>query len=163
MEWVLIGFIIILGTLVNIRSFIFMSQLKQQRAEMIEDTDSIHQSMEEFVTKLEKENDELYRELVNYIKMKESKLDERIRILEENQVTKVMRESIVEQIPDKQEYEKPTEAVVIPDVIDKGNERISQMHKQGFSPKQIAKILQIDHGEVELIVNMLKIKSSYHK
>ena len=70
MEWLLIG-LIILVILVNIRSFIVLNQFKQKRTQMLEDTDAIHQSMENFVTNLEKENDELYHKLIDYIKEKE--------------------------------------------------------------------------------------------
>jgi|GEM_PF-2683916 len=161
MEWFLIGYVVLI-LIVTLLSFLVLSKIKQKRNQMIEDTDALYENMEAFVSKLIIENDELYRELVNYIRMKESKLDERIRLLEENQVTKVVSTSSEEIMPVHQNEEKLIDAV-IPDVIEQRNERISQMHKQGFSPKQIAKILQIDHGEVELIVNMLKIKSSYHK
>ena len=42
-------------------------------------------------------------------------------------------------------------------------QKIPTLNKQGFSPKQIAKVLQMDHDEVELIINMLIKKESYHK
>jgi regulator of replication initiation timing len=160
MEWLLIG-LIILVILVNIRSFIVLNQFKQKRAQMLEDTDAIHQSMADFVTNLEKENDELYHKLVDYIKEKESKLDERIRLLEEQLDSEVKRtpnmEHTTEQKDDKQ-------TIAMNSIVnEKENGKISTLFKQGFSPKQIAKVLQIDHGEVELVVNMLRKKESYHK
>ena len=161
MEWLLIG-LIILMILVNIRSFIVLNQFKQKRAQMLEDTDAIHQSMAEFVTNLEKENDELYHKLVDYIKEKESKLDERIRLLEEQLDTEVNRTPNMEYTTDNQDDEKQT--IAMNSIVnEKENEKIPTLFKQGFSPKQIAKVLQIDHGEVELVVNMLKKKESYHK
>ncbi|WP_245827655.1 DUF6115 domain-containing protein [Paenisporosarcina indica] len=151
---------IIFAILVNIRSFIVLNQLKQKRAEIIEDTEAINQSIENFVTSIEKENDELYRELVNYIKMKENKLDERIRILEEKQDKPVKSIPISVRKPVTQDDEQTIQKSSPSDEQD--NEKISKLSKQGFSPKQIAKVLQKDHGEVELIINMLKKKKSYH-
>ncbi|UJF27122.1 DUF6115 domain-containing protein [Planococcus sp. 107-1] len=49
------------------------------------------------------------------------------------------------------------------DEVESDQEKISKLHKQGFAPKQIAKVLKMEHGEVELIVNMLKKKKSYQK
>jgi len=160
-EWLLIA-LTILVILVNIRSFIVLNQFKQQRAQMVEDTEAIHHSMEEFVTNVEKENDELYRELVNYIKMKESKLDERIRILEEERDKPVDSTSIMVQTPGEPEVDEQNQESEST-LDDKDNEKISKLYKQGFSPQQIAKVLQKDHGEVELIINMLKKKKSYYK
>lgn len=156
MEWLLIG-LIILMILVNIRSFIVLNQFKQKRAQMLEDTEAIHHSMAEFVTNLENENDELYHKLVEYIKEKESKLDERIRQLEEQLDTEVKRTPNIEHTSDNQDDEKQTIAMS-PIVNELENEKISTLYKQGFSPKQIAKVLQIDHGEVELVINMLRKK-----
>lgn len=160
MEWLLIG-LIILMILVNIRSFIVLNQFKQKRTQMLEDTDAIHQSMEDFVTNLEKENDELYYKLVDYIKEKESKLDERIRLLEEQLDSEVKRTHNMEHTTDQGDEEQ---TIVMNSIVNqKENEKIPTLFKQGFSPKQIAKVLQIDHGEVELVVNMLRKKESYHK
>lgn len=159
-EWLLIA-LIILVILVNIRSFIVLNQFKQQRAKMVEDTEAINQSMEEFVTRIEKENDELYRELVNYIKMKESKLDERIRILEEERDKQVKSTPVKLQTPVTQVDEQQIQESSPNDEQD--NEKIAKLYKQGFSPKQIAKVLQIEHGEVELIINMFKKKQTYYK
>jgi flagellar basal body-associated protein FliL len=165
-EWLLIGSTIVLVILVHIRSFIVLSQFKEKRIQMLEDTEAIHQSMEEFVTNLEKENDELYRELVQYIRTKESKLEDRIRVLEEKLAFETHRAPVVEAAVAKPEEEKQAE-VVVPHEDESQNEhghdKISQLYKQGFSAKQISKILQIDHGEVELVINMYKIKQSYHK
>ncbi len=160
MEWLLIG-LIILVILVNIRSFIVLNQFKQKRTQMLEDTDAIHQSMAEFVTNLEKENDELYHKLVDYIKEKESKLDERIRLLEEQ------LDSEVKRIPNMEhtaEQNDDNQTIAMNSIVnEQENGKIAILFKQGFSPKQIAKVLQIDHGEVELVVNMLRKKESYHK
>ncbi len=160
-EWLLIG-LTILVILVNIRSFIVLSQFKQQRTQMLEDTEALHQSMEEFVSNLERENDELYNKLIDYIKEKESKLDERIRRLEEQLDTEVKITPTMEHTTDNQAAEQ--QAIAMNAI---GNEpdtqKIPTLYKQGFSPKQIAKVLQMDHGEVELVINMLRKKENYHK
>ncbi|MGB5944815.1 DUF6115 domain-containing protein [Paenisporosarcina sp.] len=161
MEWLLIG-LIILVILVNIRSFMVLSQFKQQRTQLLEDTEAIHQSMEEFVTNLEKENDELYNKLIDYIKRKESKLGERILRLEEQLDSGMMRVSTSVHNLDKQDDEKQTNDINS-NVDEFENEKISKLYKQGFSPSQITKVLKMDQGEVELVINMLKKKQSYNK
>lgn len=157
MEWLLIG-LIILVILVNIRSFMVLSQFKQQRTQLLEDTEAIHQSMEEFVTNLEKENDELYNKLIDYIKVKESKLDERIRLLEDQLDSGIMSASTSVHTIDKQQTNDTNS-----NVDEFENEKISKLYKQGFSPSQITKVLKMDQGEVELVINMLKKKQSYNK
>lgn len=161
MEWLLIG-LIILAILVNIKSSLVLSQCKQQRTEMIEDTDAIHQSMAEFVSNVEKENDELYYKLVDYIKEKESKFDETFRILEGKSASGVMSTATIEDTLVNEDDEKKASSNNS-NGNEQENEKISQLYKQGFAPKQIAKVLQVDHGEVELIINMYKKKKSYHK
>ena len=165
-EWLLIGSTIVLVILVHIRSFIVLSQFKEKRIQMLEDTEAIHQSMEEFVTNLEKENDELYRELVQYIRTKESKLDDRIRVLEEKLASEALRNPVEEPVVAKPEEEQQVDVMIPNEHVNEnehGHDKIAQLFKQGFSAKQISKILQIDHGEVELVINMYKIKQSYHK
>jgi len=161
MEWLLIG-LTILVIVVNIRSFIVLNQFKLQRAQMVKDTESLHQSMGEFVSNIEKENDELYHKLIDYIKEKESKLDERIRRVEQQLDTDVKISPNMEHTTDNQAAEQ--QAIAMNPI---GNEpetqKIPTLYKQGFSPKQIAKVLQMDHGEVELVINMLRKKESYHK
>ncbi|MGI2328542.1 DUF6115 domain-containing protein [Planococcus sp. YIM B11945] len=160
MEWLLISLFLVLAILVNIRSFIGLSQLKEQREQMIEDKEAIHQSMEEFVANLEKENDELYHKLVNYIKVKESGLEEKIRLLESKLGTESTAvSSVSELVPVKKMVEAPIEIHEIS--AEQGHEKIAQLHKQGFSPKQIAKVLHMDRGEVELAVNLYEKKKSY--
>ena len=161
MEWLLIG-LTILVIVVNIRSFIVLNQFKLQRAQMVKDTESLHQSMGEFVSNIEKENDELYHKLIDYIKEKESKLDVRIRQLEEQKDIELKSPPNMEDAKENQVEEQQTAATNT-----LGNEpetqKIPTLYKQGFSPKQIAKVLQMDHGEVELVINMLRKKENYHK
>jgi len=160
-EWLLIG-LTILVILVNIRSFIVLSQFKQKRTQMLEDTEALHQSMGEFVSNLERENDELYNKLIDYIKEKESKLDERIRQLEEKQDTELKSPHNMEDTKANQVDEQQTIAMN-PTGNEPETQKIPTLYKQGFSPKQIAKVLQMDHGEVELVINMLRKKENYHK
>jgi uncharacterized protein YcbK (DUF882 family) len=161
LDLLLIG-LIILVILVNIRSFIVLNQFKQKRIQMLEDTEAIHQSMEEFVDNIEKENDELYNKLVGYIKVKESKLDERIRLLEEQLDTSLMIAPTNVHMFDNQGDEEQTNDIYSNEK-ELENEKISKLYKQGFSPKQITKVLKIDQGEVELVINMLIKKQSYNK
>lgn len=135
-----------------------LSQFKQQRTHLLADTEAIHQSMEEFVTNLEKENDELYNKLIDYIKVKESKLDERIRRLEEQLDSGIMSASPSVHTIDKQQTND-----INSNVDEFENEKISKLYKQGFSPAQITKVLKMDQGEVELVINMVKKKQSYNK
>ena len=110
-----------------------LSQFKKQRTQLLEDTEAIHQSMEEFVTNLEKENDELYNKLIDYIKVKESKLDERIRRLEDQLDSGIMSASTSVHTIDKQDDEKQTNDINS-NVDEFENEKISKLYKQGFSP-----------------------------
>ena len=161
MDWVLIG-LVILAVAINVTSFLVLIQVKRQKEQAIDDAELIQQSVEEFVANVEKENDELYRELVNYIKAKEKKLDERIRVLEEKPGTEVTEVVAATPAPaDKEAEQQPEITEVV--AAGEGKEKIPQLYKQGFSPKQIARVLQVDHGEVELIINMFNKKQSYQK
>lgn len=161
LDWFLIA-MIILVILVNIRSFLVLAELKQKRAQMKEDLDAIHGSMEEFVTSVEKENDELYEKLVDYIRVKDSKLDERIRMLEEKLNT-VTTDSSAQTFPLEEHDDVKQVYPEASAVNDQENDKMLKLYKQGFSEKQIAKVLQIDLGEVELVLNMFRKKQSYQK
>ncbi len=130
MEWLLIAVIILL-MLMNIK--LMLSVKKQQIDE--EEPAEIHKSMAEFVAQLEKENDELYDKLIAYIKDSELQLAERVERLEENFAS---------------DFEEAPQLASIE------TEKMLQLSRQGFSSKQIAKVLQVDYGEVELVVNMNK-------
>lgn len=154
MEWLFAALLLVLAILVNVRSFFGISEIKQQRQQMIEESEAISQSMEEFVEKMEKENDELYHKLVNYIKVRDSAFDGKIQALEE----KLGTSSTVEQSVIELEAEEPVEET-ISDSTDQA--KIAQLYKQGFSASQIAKVLQIDRGAVELAINLYSKKKSY--
>lgn len=130
MEWLLIAVTTIL-LLMNVK---LMLSLKKQQP-LDEDPTGIHDSMEAFVNQLEKENDELYDKLIAYIKDSEQKLMERVDHLEQNGSAAIEKTEIGEKNP-----------------VETG--KVLQLSKQGFSSKQIAKVLQMDFGKVELIVNM---------
>lgn len=156
MEWLLIE-LIVLVLLLNIRAIVVLVQNKQKREELSEDTALIHQGMEEFVEKIEKENEELYQKLADYIKVREDKFEKRIRLLEKQLVAGKIEAPVQLEMPEQQEESH------LFDEVESDQEKISKLHKQGFAPKQIAKVLKMEHGEVELIVNMLKKKKSYQK
>lgn len=156
MEWLLIE-LIVLVLLLNIRAIVVLVQNKQKREELSEDAALIHQGMEEFVEKIEKENEELYQKLADYIKVREDKFEKRIRLLEKQLAAGKIEAPVQLEMPEQQEESH------LFDEVESDQEKISKLHKQGFAPKQIAKVLKMEHGEVELIVNMLKKKKSYQK
>ncbi|ANU26706.1 DUF6115 domain-containing protein [Planococcus versutus] len=129
MEWLLIVISIVL-MLVNI---LLILTVKKQRIE--NESTKVQEKMAEFVAQLEEENNELYNKLTIYIKERENQLAERVGRLEQKAVLTI----------EKTDREEKTTVET---------EKIVQLSKQGFSSKQIAKVLQVDFGEVELIVNM---------
>lgn len=127
MEWLLVGIIFLLLTM-NIK---LMLSVKKQQVEQA--PAEIYKSMAEFVAQLEKENKELYDKLLAHIKVGELNLAKRVELLEKNLAS---------------EFEEA------PAIASMETEKIIQLSRQGFSSKQIAKVLQTDHGKVELVVNM---------
>ncbi|WP_255473311.1 hypothetical protein [Planomicrobium sp. CPCC 101110] len=154
MEWLLVTVLLILAIFINVKSFLGISEIRQQRQQMIEESEAISQSMEEFVDRLEKENDELYQKLVDYIKVKESDIDEKIRGLEE----KLGGVSVAAPVFESLHVQKEDEGN---DPSMQEQEKISQLYKQGFSVMQIAKVLKLEQGKVELAVNLFNRKKSY--
>lgn len=131
MEWVLFGLIALLLT----GSLVILFQIKKIKDHSAEET---YGMMNEFVSRMETENDDLYTKMVNYIQWKETKLHEKIQSLER-------KLNAYEVSPEEKEPSN-----------DDHKTEITQMHKQGFSTIQIAKLLQVELGKVELIVNMYK-------
>jgi regulator of replication initiation timing len=124
MEWVLIGIILVL-------LIVTLNQNKKLK-------EQTHSAMTEFASRMEQEHDELYNKMVAYTKLNESKLEDRIKALEDKLI---IHETITEnQKPDNSEQK----------------DEITQMYKQGFSTDQITKILQVEQGKVELIINMYR-------
>lgn len=166
-EWLLIG-LILLAIAVNIRSFMVLKQFQMQRKIMLEDAEAVNSSMEEFVENLEQENDELYNRLVEHIAQKESRMEERLRELEQKvgngtalSTPQPGAETKKIKAAKQKAATKPAEPVV--DLELPQNERIEQLHKQGFSTAQISKVVPAERGEIELIINMFKKRQSYQK
>lgn len=131
MEWVLFGLITLLLT----GALVILSQIKKIKEQ---DTEEAYSMMNEFVRRMEKENDELYSKMITYIQSKETKLNEKIQNLEKQINTQ-----------EAQPVEKKS-------TTNDHKTEITQMYKQGFSTKQIAKLLLVEQGKVELIVNVYK-------
>ncbi|EIM08502.1 hypothetical protein A1A1_00350 [Planococcus antarcticus DSM 14505] len=129
MEWLLVAISIVL-LLMNV---LLMRTVKKQHTD--EDSARVHESMAEFVDQLEKENDALYDKLITYIQESESHLTKRIVGLEQN-------------------FAPSFKGAETPEEVSLETEKIIQLSRQGFSSKQIAKVLQIDHGKVELVVKL---------
>jgi len=167
MEWLLI-LLILLAIAVNIRSFRVLNQFQKQRKNMLEDAEGVNSSMEEFVENLEQENDELYNRIVEHIAQKESRMEERLRELEQK-IGNVPAVLTPEPVPaakgpkaaKQKAAPKPEEPTVDTELPE--NEKIEQLHKQGFSTAQISKVVAAERGEIELIINMFKKKQSYQK
>ena len=130
-EWLLIGIsvFLLLGNMILILMLTITKKRKRR------ETSEVYESMSRFVAQLENENDELYDKLIAYIKNSEAQLSDRLDRLEKSTT------------PEFQEVEIPHETSM---EIDK----IMQLSKQGFSSRQIAKVLQIDYGKVELVIHM---------
>ena len=131
MEWVLFGLITLLLT----GALIILFQIKRIKEQNTEETYSM---MNEFVSRMEEENDELYSKMITYIQSKETKLNENIQSLEG-------KLNSFEVSPEEKE---PTD--------NDHKTEIKQMYKQGFSTNQIAKLLQVEQGKVELIINVYR-------
>lgn len=129
MEWLLIAVSVVL-LLLNV---LLMLTVKKQRID--NGSTEVHEKMAEFVAQLEEENNELYNKLTTHIKKSETQLVERVERLEQ---TKIVRSKKVG-IPEKSTVE---------------TEKMIQLARQGFSSRQIAKVLHADFGEVELVVTM---------
>lgn len=167
MDWLLL-LLVLLAIAVNIRSFMALNQFQKQRKIMLEDAEALNSSMEEFVENLEKENDALYKRLVEHIAQKESLLEQRLHDLEQR-IGSGANAISAEPVPVKKKSKaakqkteaKPAEPQPDPELPE--NEKIEQLHKQGFSSAQIAKVVTAERGEIELIINMFKKKQSYQK
>lgn len=166
-EWLLI-LLILLAIAVNIRSFMVLNQFRKQRKNMLDDAEAVKANMEEFVANLEEENDALYNRLVEHIAQKESRTEERLRELEQKiaggpeAATPAALPAAKKPKAAKQKaLPKPPEPAVDPELPE--NEKIEQLHKQGFSTAQISKVVTAERGEIELIINMFKKKQSYQK
>ncbi|AQQ54114.1 hypothetical protein [Planococcus lenghuensis] len=150
MEWVLIG-LFVLAILVNIRSFVLLNQLKQQKSRFDSETADIYRNLEMFTADIEEKNEELYKEFLVHIENKEAQFNERLLELEEKLGSQPNDAPVVD------------EDIASLDAGFEDNKKVETLHKQGFSPEQIAKVLRLELGKTELIVNMLNRKRSYQK
>lgn len=154
--------LIILAVLLNIKAGLAIWQYKQKNRELNEDTEAIRQSMADFVGDVERENEELYAKLVAHINAKESNFENRIRLLEEKLANGTDSQEMDRNGLAGIESAEQPESLQFP-INQSIGEKIEQLFKQGFSVKQIAKVLQVDRGEVELTVNLLEKKKIYQK
>lgn len=137
--------LLVLSALLNAGAVVFfVKRMKAQPSSS--DREEILISLEEFVENIEEKNEELFQNMLEYIKVKESELEQRIARLEEKPAF-------------------PLEEIVVPEIPApaKSPESVETLYKQGFSAKQIAKVLKMENGEVELAINMLNKKKSYQK
>ncbi len=142
---------LILSVVVNVGAvFVLIKMYKLAAAIPVQNNDEIYKSMEEFIENMEKESDELFQNMTNYIKVKESEFDEKLRLVEEKRAAPAIVQAAPETVPAKMPEET-------------GHGKVEKLYKQGFSPAQIAKVLKIELGQVELIINMLKKKQSYQQ
>lgn len=160
MAWLLAG-LIILTLVINIRSISVFSQYQQKKEEMDKNLIALHQVIEDFVKQMEGGNEELYQKLTEYVHDKESRLEERLHLVEVKLEEQLRTEIPEAESVDSHQKEK-LDLLVRTENLNK-SEKISKLYLQGFSIKQIAKILKIDTGEVELMINMLNRKKSHQK
>ncbi|WP_404330196.1 DUF6115 domain-containing protein [Mesobacillus maritimus] len=153
MDWISVS--IGLSILLNILSLLMLIQSKKRNdSDTEKDVQTIQQSVEHFILKIETENDNLYQKIVHYVKTNQHGADGRIPILEEK--IRLLEEKLEFEGPsDDQKGELPPHASLPSNQI-QDEESVQQLFKQGFSPRQIAKVLQMEDGEVELIINLLK-------
>jgi DNA-binding NarL/FixJ family response regulator len=160
--WILIG----LSVLLNIASLMLLIQYRKiSNIDKNDEVQAIQQSMENFVANMERENDELYQRLAEYLKVNQQSteeqlqsLEEKIRFLEEKLEQEANIETIDEPSNDSEAWEPPN--VDVPSQFPQDEEKVLQLYKQGFSSSQIAKVLQMDNGKVELIINLFKRRQS---
>ncbi|MGO1057811.1 DUF6115 domain-containing protein [Planococcus sp. FY231025] len=137
--------LLVVSALLNAGAVMFFIKWNKERI-ISSNSDKLLISIEEFVNKIEEKNEELFQNMTDYIKVKESDFEQRIALLEEKQNFKI-------------------EEIVLPEAAEpaKAPESVETLYKQGFSAKQIAKVLGMENGEVELAINMLNKKKSYQK
>lgn len=137
--------LLVVSALLNAGAVVFFLKWNKEQRPVV-NREEILSSMEKFVENIEEKNEELFQNLADYIKVKESEFGQRIELLEK-----------------RQGFE--AEEIVLPEVPApaKSPESVETLYKQGFSAKQIAKVLKLENGEVELAINMLNKKKSYQK
>lgn len=137
--------LLVVSALLNAGAVVFFVKWNKERLPA-SDREEMLSSMEKFVEIIEEKNEELFQNLMDYIKVKESEFGQRIELLEKQPGFEV-EEVVVLEVP----------------ATAKSPESVETLYKQGFSAKQIAKLLKMENGEVELAINMLNKKKSYQK
>lgn len=137
--------LLVVSALLNAGAVVFFIKWNKERVSET-NSEELLISIEEFVNNIEEKNEELFQNITDYIKVKESDFEQRLALLEEKQNFQI-------------------EEIVLPQAADpaKSPESVETLYKQGFSAKQIAKVLGMENGEVELAINMLNKKKSYQK
>ncbi|MGG1686923.1 DUF6115 domain-containing protein [Pseudalkalibacillus sp. NRS-1564] len=115
--------------------------LKQTKSSDV--SEEIATGMEVYIEQLEEENDRLMTEVKSYVDKRENQLDTRLRVLEHGKTVS----------PEVEEQMKPV-IIQHPSANNERNQKALQLHSQGFSVTDIARILNCGVGEVELIVNI---------
>lgn len=153
--------LIICSILLNLIVILLFFKVKLEKTQIKEDVDDLYQSIELFISNLEKENDTLYQKLVQYNKVKENRMNERIHQLERKLQSNAQSETVIEQpIVEQKEETSHSHNYQIEKATDDKNEKIIKLSKQGFTSKQIAKLLQMEIGIIELLINMERKKAN---
>ena len=134
---------IFISVALHLVSFLCIVLLFLKQTKGTEVRDEIAASMEVYIEQLEEDNDRLLKEVKSYVDKRENQLNTRLRVLEQGK----MRAS---------EGEEPKKPVIVPhpSVHNERNQKAIQLHQQGFSVADIARILNCGVGEAELIVNL---------
>ncbi|WP_273831753.1 DUF6115 domain-containing protein [Guptibacillus sedimenti] len=132
---------IFISIALHLVSFLCIVLLFLKQTKGTEVREEIAVSMEVYIEQLEEENDRLLKEVKSYVDKRENQLDTRLRVIEQARAPEV---------------EEATKPVIIqhPSAHNERNQKAVQLHQQGFSVADIARILNCGIGEVELIVNL---------
>jgi thioredoxin-like negative regulator of GroEL len=132
---------IFISIALHLVSFLCIVLLFLKQTKGTEVREEIAASMEVYIEQLEEENDRLLNEVKSYVDKRENQLDTRLRVLEQARAPEV---------------EEPTKPDIVqhPSAHNERNQKAVQLHQQGFSVADIARILNCGIGEVELIVNL---------
>lgn len=174
--------------LLHIVSFLCIFLLFQKRSverlnlpSMEEDVETIHQSIQAFTEELEKENEALYKSLVQYVNKKVGRLEGEVESfhealsklqfeLQHKQTVHIQPNNPVEHISKApQEQSVPTAAppITVEEAAPKVDEPATddldpkfkmgiQLHREGKTVEEIAKSLKISPIEASFIVNYAK-------
>lgn len=146
--------LVIFSALLNIGAAFICAQLyKQNKAHKDSDISRLQQSMADFVGNMEKENEVLYHNILEHINVKEREFHKQLESIQ-HIASSVKQAAGNGSALENGEHREKKHAD--PELPEREDETVLALHKQGFSPKQIAKILKIDHGEIELVINMLE-------